>query len=483
MGLFRRSQSSSSTRSSTSSTGFTTDSSTSLEFSSSSRDGSSPRSSIDSDYYTNIADSIATVTQRHPQQKKPAPFHTLPVELIQQISSYLDDASAASFCLSSRFVCYAVGMNHLLRYLGASKSRFEKRRMIESVVERAFPQHWFCAWCDKFHRWTADYGPAATSIERQRDCAEFNSYLYDNPDYVIYFHHIRLAVNQALWGPEHGIPLSKFAHTRMSMVKIVKTFVPAKLTCEAKVVNGRFLLHSTYTIDLPAWAMSNKHMLRHLWPTLPHILVGHRDSENGHTGLMAAIDNVVRRGWKYPFTQMCSTCATDWSVDASGFLPSSSSSHTPPKSPVKLKIQTWRDLGDGRNPFEISWRAHGVATYSNSNVPTDILRLTQARAGDIRRAFEVPDEAVMKAIQARERARESERRRIYRSFMRRRTSSRDGNEAGDDGGVRRSRAARPGSGWRTRSSEVVSGEEERFGLARNVVGNLMGMDGERGRRL
>ncbi|KAJ4368191.1 hypothetical protein N0V83_006547 [Neocucurbitaria cava] len=286
MNIFRRSMSSSSSRSRTSTTASTSDSPT-------------PRSSFESTQSNNdISTSLATIKMK---KAPPAPLLNLPIELIQQITSYLDNASAASFCLSSRFICYAVGTNHLSSYIGASKSRFEKRRTIEAVVERAFPGHWFCAWCDKFHAWSASDGPkeeasvalttagvgtkgansTGTKKGRRRDCAEFNSYLHDGSDYVLYYHHVRLAINRALWGPAHGIPLAALAHSSSGMTKIFKTPCPTKLqiTPVITTITGNpgehahqphLLLHTTYALILPTSFTSNKRLLpSQIWPSLP----------------------------------------------------------------------------------------------------------------------------------------------------------------------------------------------------------------------
>ena len=78
-------------------------------------------------------------------QAQYAPVLTLPLELIQQISSYLDSAAAASFCLSSRYIYYAVGTAHLNHHLSVTSNKFERRKKIE-ILERAFPSHWYCAW-------------------------------------------------------------------------------------------------------------------------------------------------------------------------------------------------------------------------------------------------------------------------------------------------------------------------------------------------
>jgi hypothetical protein len=421
-------------------------------------DAASPRTSIDSN---SDHDEDTKAAENGVAQIQKAPILGLPVELVQQVNAYLDTEASASFCLSSRYIYYALGSDCLTQYINSTKSRFAKRRTIEAIVERAFPGHWFCAWCDVFHSWDATTSPKSTHQDvKKRDCTDFNSYLHAGPDYILRFHHIRLALNHPLYGA--GIPLSSFSYTHASMAKIYRTPVPTNLSISAKIVSGRFLLHSTFAIILPAWSTARKHILENIWPTLPHILSGHRDSENGHTGLMAAIDNVVRRGWRYPFTQMCTTCATDWSVNAH-YFPHATGGQT------RLVVQSWRDLGDGRNPFDMAWRAHGVCMHGSGG---DVVRISGMQAGDIRRAFETYSE---EGVPSLKRAVSPARTKIYQAFMRR--------ESGDAGAeVRRSRA-RPNV-WRTRAEndEVERREEEdRVEVARQVVESLVRLDAERGR--
>ncbi|CAN9156460.1 unnamed protein product [Alternaria alternata] len=301
MGIFRRSMSSSSAQSSRPST-----------IDSSASDTASSRTSMDSTFEEHdVVDSMATIKQL-PTPARKTPILSLPLELIQQVNTYLDTSSAAAFCLSSRYVYYALGTEVLSRHVEGSKNRFEKRKTIEAVVERAFPGHWFCAWCDRFHAWSAEDGPKSQHPGGKRDCADFNSYLDAGNGHKLRYHHVRLAINRASWGDEHGIPLSAFTYEKKEMARISRTPVPTKLSLSARIVQGHFLLHSSYAIILPAFTTRNRNLLKSLWPLLPHIVTGHRDTPNGHTGLMAAIDNVIRRGWKYQFTQNCSTCATDW---------------------------------------------------------------------------------------------------------------------------------------------------------------------------
>lgn len=400
-------------------------------------------------------------------QVEQAPLLKLPVELIRHITSYLGPGASASFSLSSRYIYYALGTACLTRYINASKNRFAKRQTIEAIVERAFPGHWFCAWCDVFHAWEVGTGPTKELEDRMgkvrgeitRDCAESNSYLDAGEGYVLRFHHIRLALAHSLHGPDHGIPLDNLTFTNSSIdSRIYRTPVPTSSTITPKISSsGTLLLHSTFTITLPAWCTSRKHILGQIWNTLPHILVGHRDLDNGHTGLMAAIDNVVRRGWKYPFTQSCGSCRTDWNVNSYEL-----------GGKLRLVIQTWRDLGNAQSPFDQSWRAHGVPIISHqgSHAPS-IYRNADMQAGDVRRTYESPAPASEGTTTLVKKQRAISPARIYQAFMRR--------ESGEE--ARRSRA-RPNV-WRTRSEdeEVQMREEEgRREVARQVAESLVRLD-------
>ena len=148
---------------------------------------------------------------------------------------------------------------------------------------------------------------------------------------------------------------------------------------------------------------------------------------------MAAIDNVLRRDWKYPATQMCASCRTDWSVSSCVFAHVSGAR-------VRLVVRSWRDLGDGRDLFDGGWRAHGVGRGWSGG---DVVRNGGMRDGDVRRAFEAGGCDVV--CGSGRRAVSPARRRIYGAFMR--TGS-------GEGDVRRSRRRSP------RVSEDLERREE-----------------------
>ncbi|KAF2129292.1 hypothetical protein P153DRAFT_290658 [Dothidotthia symphoricarpi CBS 119687] len=360
MNFFRRSSSISSTHSHTSTSSNTL---------------TTPRTSTDS------LPLEATIVLR-----KQPPLLALPVELIQHITTYLDAPSSASLCLCTRYLSYALGTAPLTGHLEAAKTRFERRSIIEGVVERAFPGHWFCAWCDVFHAWDASTSPS-NILEKHRDCAAFNSYLPagERYTYTLAYHHIRLALAHHALGPEYGIPLSALSYTQTSSPLLWRTPIPQTLSIEARISptpEPHILLRTTLTLSLPTRLLPHKSLLPTLWPLLPPILTSHRATPNGHTGLMAALDNVLRRGWVYPATQLCSCCATDWSVHVHAL---------PGGEWVRLVVRTWRDLGEGGSPFEGVWRAHGVGK-SSGGMGGEVVRLVGGRAGDVRRGFDGADE-------------------------------------------------------------------------------------------
>lgn len=129
-------------------------------------------------------------------------------------------------------------------------------------------------------------------------------------------------------------------------------------------------------------------------------------------------------------------------------------------------VQTWRDVGDGKSPFDQAWRSHGVCLHLQRTKNTGLVRLADARAGDVRREFDL---CALGTVGKRGRQPSPDKSSIYQTFM--------GQE------VRRSRA-RP-SVWRTRSeNEEVARreEEERVEGVRMAMERGIREDARRGRR-
>jgi hypothetical protein len=327
---------------------------------------------------------VSTTTHKDTTPSKPliqqtSPLLSLPLELIQQIASYLDHSSAASLCLSSRYTCYAIGRNDLTEHLSLSCSlpRFQRRKNIE-ILERAFPSHWYCAWCDTFHRHDVDGGPTRYANEAKRDCAEFNSYLHDGSEYVVCYHHVRLALNRVLWGEEYGVGVEAFAYDEEFTRKSGKMVFGTRLKCRARILESRLILHASFRVTIPpSGYLRPDEFAKILTPILPHVVAGHRDSHAPHTGIQKRLENALAHGGVSK-PQLCSVCATDFTI----YYDTTATPHP------TLKISVWRDLGNGRNPFDASWRAHGELGHGRPGFASDALRLASFQPGDIKKAFE-----------------------------------------------------------------------------------------------
>ena len=142
---------------------------------------------------------------------------------------------------------------------------------------------------------------------------------------------------------------------------------------------------------------------------------------------------------------------------------------------MRLVVQTWRDLGSARTPFETGWRAHGVCggEGSSASTATCLLRMAGLQAGAIRRAF---DSAEAADGLSKAETRSPSKAHIYRSFMRR-------NTADEEADVVRRSSARPRY-WRTKEENDAAAlryEEERGDILRGAAEDMARRDAQRGR--
>lgn len=267
---------------------------------------------------------------------------------------------------------------------------------------------------------------------------------------VVCYHHVRLALNRHRWGPSHGIPLSSFTYSgswkekkadgkKWKNEKEEQEAIDVVLSTEARIADGRLVLRGVCWVAVPwekagakrrdggggaRWCWGEvllegaqareDRLVDRVMACLPQIVAGHRFDGGGHTGLRLAVkDALVRiRGSgevsRIRKTDTCALCATEYEVqvvraeedvEMSGIVgegdcrayrdDTDMSLDADASTPVVfLKVTSWRDLGDGRSPFDASWRAHGEIGKSEPGFGGDVLRLTGLRKGDIRGMFE-----------------------------------------------------------------------------------------------
>ncbi|KAF2494160.1 hypothetical protein BU16DRAFT_512506 [Lophium mytilinum] len=315
-------------------------------------------------------------------------IHKLPVEIIQEIASYLSRHETASFCLSSRFTCYAVGTQALHTLLRAAYNSKFDRRANTMILERAFPSHWLCAWCDKFHRHDHAGGPQHFSRETKRECAQFNSFLRCGRGFTLAYHHVRLAMNRHLCGPEYGIPLDEFTFLSKQTAKILRVDCQMETSTMARIVANQFLLHAACTVTIPLRLRPQPGIAIEITRAMPQVVVGHRSKEHRHRDLVWVIQLFLSMMPPQEFFQSdvkyCGQCSTDYQVTCCyRGLPHSN------LRTIEIVVEVWRNLGVGRSPFDSLWRAHGetqgqkVVAKASSWSPVD-----KSQAGVIKEAFQ-----------------------------------------------------------------------------------------------
>ena len=111
-------------------------------------------------------------------------------------------------------------------------------------------------------------------------------------------------------------------------------------------------------------------LVSELYKVVPQLVIGHRNDEGGHTGLRTSIMQALA----HPGTQkgtLCSICATDYVASAQATTVGN----------IELSISVWRDLSNGRNPFEPAWRAHTEIGIAKPGFGADVLRLASMVSG------------------------------------------------------------------------------------------------------
>lgn len=284
--------------------------------------------------------------------QQPIPLHGLPIELIRSITNFLTPQDIASFCLTSRYIMHAVGIKHVCLFILGSDKKHEYRKNLD-ILERAFPSHWHCAWCEQFHQHARDAGPRRIEKEQKRECVESNGYLCDvKGNYYLCFHHVRQAVHRAIWNEEVGIGLEEMRFEREETFQLGKSMASMKVCIDPRIASGRMILKSSCTFQLDRREATKWNRLKKIMSLMPQIVAGchQHSSDKWHACLKHMVEYTLKANHIYS-TERCSHCPTD-------FLVHSTPTSTSDPMQVPLAITTWRDLGDGRNPFDTAWRRH-----------------------------------------------------------------------------------------------------------------------------
>jgi hypothetical protein len=158
---------------------------------------------------------------------------SLPVELLQQIRSYLPLPSAAAFAFSNRHICDAVGQQ-LFAELRKTENKVDK--LIFLALMQKDQEVWLCENCERLH---------PRDFDRRRFCEDDDGFEYPF-GYRLPSRLVQLAIERQQKGPPYGI-----CPDRLSCAGIFRT--PEQrldYAYRVRVVEGELILRMDVRIRL-----------------------------------------------------------------------------------------------------------------------------------------------------------------------------------------------------------------------------------------
>ena len=294
----------------------------------------------------------------------------LPVELLQSIASYLPLSAAASFALSNKFICYAVGG----QYWHHLRSQPLEYKIFLDLLEKDMTGHWLCDQCltfhikPKFHSILIYYltKPAWKCTQPYPRITGPMSTQYTFPPIEISHLMVRMAMNRHHFGSEHGEPLdifSKLSHKDSSQDCWWKIFA------EAAIVANEFYVRFQYRVAIPS---SKDFGCIELYAICPHI--HSLDSKNPMAPIIKCLLNHRNTASceKCKGLRQCRFCTTEFEVQISQCR---ATGHV-------LEITSWKNFGAGRSPDDPKWAQH----VRSPRIPC--LHAAKFSPGSIKSAFE-----------------------------------------------------------------------------------------------
>lgn len=271
----------------------------------------------------------------------------LPVELLLLITKYLPLSAAASFALSSKYICYIVGP----QYWYHLRSQPLEHRIFLGFREKDMNRHWLCHQYLIFHskpkihpvlKCRLDH-PAWKCTQHELDISSPNASLETYP--IIWWGShlmVHMAMNCHFFGSYHGESLDIF-----SRLPCTDSFQDrgGEVSTEACIVDNELYLKCQHRVAIPS--------SKDFGYIQPHIICPHISSLDPES-LMASIikyllshRNTVSCE-KCKDLRQCRFCNTEFNIQISRF---GATGHI-------LGTTYWKNFGAGRRPDNPKWAQH-----------------------------------------------------------------------------------------------------------------------------
>lgn len=166
----------------------------------------------------------------------------LPVDVLFLISDELDIPSVHILALTCRSL-YGVGFPKTQRKL---EDEDKKQLLIFLEGDNFGRGNYYCHKCNKLHFHEQSWGPQCTEEKRSQRtssiCGMRNRFSPTGNCYGLTYYHARLAMNNHLYGPKHGVPLKNLCIEHNSPRD--KTNIHCSTS--ANIIQDELFLHRTY---------------------------------------------------------------------------------------------------------------------------------------------------------------------------------------------------------------------------------------------
>ena len=230
------------------------------------------------------------------------------------------------------------------------------------------------------------------------ECWDKDGEIHIGLGYKLRFIHLRLALSHHRTGAPDGVCLKALTHFQERFYRC-----PAHtISICPRIVDGRLLLQTQFCSrvdrnraqqkmipdELERWCLDYR---RHNHTENPHegCQIGHVEKWSEDicphlsTRYSSIYENAFSRGLRCKLDhpeheecshcsglKQCSSCATEYLIEANDFT----------RGCFTIQITAWKDLGQGKSPYDPKWRQHVGKSFDNKPQPISL--------GSIRSAFE-----------------------------------------------------------------------------------------------
>lgn len=276
---------------------------------------------------------------------------SLPPEIMLLIAERLDNVSVICLGLTCR------GFYTLCFPKPPHLDTTEKEQLL-LLLEKDVAGVYFCPICKKLHQWRAEWTAGVNGdlpCQQRTETESWSSVHFP-------YHIARLIMNRHLYGPAHGLHLSKIECRNHGLCSNHQ--VEVHETTQARIIDDKLLLMVTRTLS---HTKGDSYMLRSHIDRAPGKICEHLTTgrgTGGNTFIQLPELEVDRTTTDRHFAicdriyRHCNFCLTDYCIDIScpdkrqGFI---------------IKITAYRELGKCRSPDDWRWRS--ISTRKTLKIP------------------------------------------------------------------------------------------------------------------